>query len=115
MEQPEYHVLEIDAPIARTWSVGHERDRALCGALGTEAGHGQGSRSSSEWSRPNMSGRPCNTLRTSSWRRARAGLVVAWTPARRRRISQRLSPSQPLIMNTNQLGPDGGSAPPPAT
>ena len=66
-------------------------------------------------SRPNMSGRPRNPLRTASCDSARSGPVAASTPARQRRMFHLVNPSQPPIMNTNQLGPDGGSAPPPAT
>jgi hypothetical protein len=50
---------------------------------------------------------------TDSCDRARSGPVLASTPARYRRMFHLVCSSQPPIMNTNQLGPDGGSARPP--
>ena len=78
-------------------------------------GNGQATRSSSSGSRENMSGKPRSPLRTSSWHSSSSGPVLVSAPVTQRRMFRRVNPSQPPIMNTNQLGPAGGSAPPPAT
>ena len=74
--------------------------------------HARSRRSSG--SRRKSSGRPRIPLRADSCDSARPGPVPASTPARQRSGFQRMWPSQPPIRNTNQLGPGGGTVPPPA-